>query len=158
MLNFRFAATAIALLAVSGSANAGTTISNNLSNCSAGKGPAVMITVTGIEGASGKMRVQSYPATKQSWLKKGAWLHRIETKATGSTMRFCVPVPSAGNYAIAIRHDKNGNGKTDIREDGGGMSNNPSINIFNLGKPSVSKTSFYAGSGITQLSISMKYF
>jgi uncharacterized protein (DUF2141 family) len=51
----------------------------------------------------------------------------------------------------------NGNGKTDISKDGGGFSNNPSINIFNLGKPSVSKVSFYAGTGVTKITINLKY-
>ena len=72
-------------------------------------------------------------------------------------MSFCIPLASAGNYAIAVRHDKNGNGKTDISSDGGGFSNNPSINILNLGKPSVGKVSFYAGSGVTTVTINMKY-
>jgi uncharacterized protein (DUF2141 family) len=73
-------------------------------------------------------------------------------------MTFCVPVPSSGTYGIAIRHDVNGNGKTDIRQDGGAMSNNPSINIFNLGKPSYQKTAFAVGSGVTAINVTMKYF
>ena len=72
-------------------------------------------------------------------------------------MSFCVPVPTAGNYGIAVRHDRNANGKTDIREDGGGFSNNPNITIFNLGKPSVGKVSFYAGTGVTKITINLKY-
>ncbi len=63
----------------------------------------------------------------------------------------------AGNYAVAVRHDKNGNGSTDISSDGGGFSNNPSISVLNLGKPSVGKVSFYVGSGVTTVTINMKY-
>ena len=37
------------------------------------------------------------------------------------------------------------------------MSNNPSINIFNLGKPSYRKTAFTVGEGVTTISIAMKY-
>ena len=73
-------------------------------------------------------------------------------------MTFCMPVPKAGAYAIAVRHDANGNGETDIREDGGAMSNNPSINIFNLGKPGIDKTRFEVGSGVSSISLVMKYF
>ena len=72
-------------------------------------------------------------------------------------MTFCLPVPQAGTYGVAVRHDLNGNGKTDLSEDGGAMSNNPSINIFNLGKPSYKKTAFSVGEGVTTISISMKY-
>ena len=56
-----------------------------------------------------------------------------------------------------MRHDRNGNGKTDISSDGGGFSNNPSISIFNLGKPSVSKAAFQAGPGVTKITINLQY-
>lgn len=151
------AAFAAAALAMTGAASAGSVISNDMSRCGAGKGPAVKVVVNGVKASAGKIRVQSYPATKAAWLNKSQWLHRIETPARAGVMSFCVPVAAAGNYAIAVRHDKNGNGKTDISSDGGGFSNNPSINVFNLGKPSVGKVSFYAGSGVTTVTISMKY-
>jgi uncharacterized protein (DUF2141 family) len=38
------------------------------------------------------------------------------------------------------------------------MSNNPSINIFNLGKPSYKKTAFSVGNEVKTISIAMKYF
>lgn len=132
-------------------------ISNNLSKCSSSAGPAVRVTVTGIKNSSGKMRVQSYRGTKAEWLKKGKWLNRIETRARAGSMTFCMPVPAAGTYGIAVRHDTNGNGKTDISKDGGAMSNNPSINIFNLGKPSYKKTSFYIGPGVKRITVNMRY-
>lgn len=146
-----------ALLFAAGTAAAGAQISNDMSKCAAGQGPAVLVTVRGVESSAGRVRVQSYPATKSAWLAKGAWLNRIEARASAGTMSFCVPVPVAGNYGIAVRHDANGNGKTDISTDGGGFSNNPSISILNLGKPSVGKVSFYAGTGVTRISINLKY-
>ena len=133
-------------------------ISNNMAKCASGAGPAVKVTVTGIKEANGKIRVQSYNGTKADWLETGRWLARIETPAKSGSMTFCLPVPASGTYGIAVRHDVNGNGKTDIREDGGAMSNNPSINIFNLGKPSYKKTAFSVGSGVTSITINMKYF
>lgn len=133
------------------------TIPNTLSNCSASSGPAVKVTVRGIQSSTGKMRVQSYYGTKADWLKSGRWINRIQTSARAGTMTFCLPLPKAGVYGVAVRHDKNGNGKTDISSDGGGMSNNPSINIFNLGKPSYKKTSFAVGEGVTSITINMKY-
>jgi uncharacterized protein (DUF2141 family) len=69
-----------------------------------------------------------------------------------------MPVPASGTYAIAVRHDVNGNGKTDLRTDGGGMSNNPSINILNLGRPGVDKTAFRVGDEVKSISIQMRYF
>lgn len=132
-------------------------IGNDLRKCYAGSGPAVMVTVDDIKSSTGKIRVQSYRATDEDWLKKGRWLSRIEVPAHSGTMTFCLPVPQAGSYAIAVRHDVDGDGKTSIFKDGGAMSNNPSINIFNLGKPSFSKTAVTVGDGVKSIRVMMKY-
>jgi uncharacterized protein (DUF2141 family) len=147
----------VGLALFAGTAVAGQEVSNDLSRCATGEGPAVLVSVNGIKEASGRVRVQSYLATKDAWLAKGGWLHRIETRANSGTMQFCVPVPATGKYGIAVRHDVNGNGKTDISKDGGGFSNNPSINILNLGKPSVNKVAFQAGPGVTRITINLRY-
>ncbi|RDC61231.1 hypothetical protein HME9302_02451 [Alteripontixanthobacter maritimus] len=133
------------------------TISNNLSDCNAGSSSAVMVTVDGIDQSSGTMRVQIYRGTEGEWLKKGKWLSRIETRAKNGSMTFCLPVSGPGTYAVAVRHDKNGNGKTDLTTDGGAMSNNPSLNILNLGKPSYKKTAFSVGTGVKSIRIRMRY-
>ena len=132
-------------------------ISNNPAKCAAGAGPAVRVTVTDIRESTGTMRVQSYRGTKEDWLEKGKWIYRMEAPAKAGSMSFCMPLPRPGTYAIAVRHDINGNGSTDIFTDGGAMSNNPSINIFNLGKPSYKKTAFEVGSGVESISIRMRY-
>lgn len=132
-------------------------ISNNLAKCAAGAGPAVRVTVTDIRESTGTMRVQSYRGTKEDWLEKGKWIYRMEAPAKAGSMTFCMPLPRPGTYAIAVRHDVNGNGDTDIFADGGAMSNNPSINIWNLGKPSYKKTRFDVGPGVESISIRMRY-
>lgn len=133
-------------------------IANNMALCSAGAGPGLEVTVSGIKSSRGIVRVQSYRATPAEWLETGQWINRIEVPAQAGTMTFCVPLPEPGSYGIAVRHDINGNGKTDLREDGGGMSNNPAINIFNLGKPSYKKTATSVGDGVRPISISMRYW
>jgi len=130
---------------------------NDMRRCAAGSGPAIEVTVAGVKNGSGTVRVQTYRATSSDWLQKGRWLSRIEVPARAGSMTFCVPVPAAGDYALAVRHDVNGNGETDITIDGGAMSNNPSINIFNLGRPSVSKTAFAVGNGVKAIRVQMKY-
>jgi uncharacterized protein (DUF2141 family) len=132
-------------------------IGNDMRRCDASGGPAVLVMVDGIKSSTGKLRVQSYRATAADWLQKGRWLTRTDLPARAGSMSICVPVPAAGNYAIAIRHDVDGSGGTDLFKDGGGMSNNPAINIFNLGKPSVSKTSFPVGPGVKTIRIRMRY-
>ena len=132
-------------------------IANDPGKCSSGAGPAVAVTLTGVRDNVGTIRVQSYRATKQDWLEKGRWINRIEAPARAGTMRFCMPVPVSGRYAIAVRHDVDGDGKTDIFGDGGAMSNNPSINLFNLGKPSYKKVGFDVGRGVESITIRMRY-
>ena len=132
-------------------------ISNEPGRCS-GAAPAVRVNISGITPAHGVLRVQLYRGTAADWLQTGRWLNRIEVPARSGSTSVCMPVPGPGTYGIAVRHDVNGNGKTDIRSDGGGMSNNPSINILNLGKPSYSKTAFPVGDGVKTISIQMRYF
>lgn len=146
----------VALLAVSVAANAeGQVISNDLSKCR--NGPSTLVHISGVKTGTGRIRVQSYRANASEWLAKGRWLTRVEVPAHAGAMTVCVPLPEAGSYGIAVRHDINGNGKTDLTSDGGGMSNNPSINIFNLGKPSYKKTAFDVGNAPRAISITMKY-
>lgn len=132
-------------------------IANNMRACAPGAGPAIRVTINGVKNASGKVRVQVYNGTRADWLEKGRWLNRIELPARAGRMTVCVPVPSSGDYAVAVRHDVNGNNETDIRTDGGAMSRNPSINIFNLGKPGIDKTRFSVGEGVSSIAITMKY-
>jgi uncharacterized protein (DUF2141 family) len=132
------------------------TIANDPANCR-GSGPAVRVTVTEIKSGAGTIRVQLYRGTRQDWLESGRWLNRIQAPARAGSMSFCMPVPQAGTYAIAVRHDVNDNDKTDLTIDGGGMSNNPSINIFNLGKPSHTRTAFPVGEEVKAITIRMRY-
>lgn len=133
-------------------------ISNNMRSCAPGAGPAVRVTINGVKNSSGKVRVQVYNGTKADWLESGRWLNRIEMPAREGRMTVCMPVPSSGPYAIAVRHDVNGNGSTDIRTDGGAMSNDPSISIFNLGRPGIEKTRFNVGQGVETINVTMRYF
>ena len=129
---------------------------HDAAKCS-GDGPAVRITVSGVKASRGTLRVQLYRATRADWLETGRWLNRIEVPARAGTMSVCMPAPGPGTYGIAIRHDVNGNGETDLTQDGGGASNNPSFNVFNLGKPSYSKVAFTLGREVKAMTIRMRY-
>lgn len=132
-------------------------ITHSPAKCSSGQGPAVWITINGISASKGLLRVQSYRGVESDWLQKGRWLNRIELPARAGQMSVCMPLPASGTYAIAVRHDVNQNGETDLSEDGGGMSNNPSINVFNLGRPSYKKTAFTVDGGVKPITITMRY-
>jgi len=136
-----------------------TELTHSVAPCRSGApGPAVWLSISGIKQGGGIMRVQLYRGTQEDWLASGRWLNRIELPARAGTMTVCMPVPQAGSYGIAVRHDINGNGKTDLTTDGGGMSNNPSINIFNLGRPSYTRTAFPVARGeVKPMAIRMRY-
>ncbi len=133
-------------------------ISNDMRKCGAGaSGPAVHVEVSGFKAATGRVRVQAYPATKGAWLEKGAWINRIDAPVSprGGKMTFCVPVPDTGAYGIAVRHDVDGSGKSGWN-DGGGFSNNPSLSLLSL-KPSASKTAIRVGPGVTRIQVVLNY-
>jgi uncharacterized protein (DUF2141 family) len=133
---------------------------NDLALCAPGKGPAVRIAVSGLKSSAGNLFVRAYPANKTDWLVSKRYVMRVDAKPQQGSMTVCVPLPAPGDYAIAVQHDVNGNRKTDISTDGAGMSNNPGIKKV-LGlvprAPSVDKTRFSAGPGITRMTISMQY-
>lgn len=132
-------------------------IDHDPSVCDVGSSAALLVTINGVKNSNGTMRVQSYRGVKSDWLKKGKWIYRIEVPASAGSMTFCMPLPGPGEYGIAVRHDTNDNGKTDLSVDGGAMSNDPYIGLFNLGKPSYKKTRVTVGEAVMPISINMKY-
>ncbi|TRD12728.1 DUF2141 domain-containing protein [Erythrobacter insulae] len=134
-------------------------IGNDLAKCTAGKGPAVSLRIDGLKSSGGNLFVRTYYAKRGDWLKSKRYLTRIDAKPRKGSMTVCVPVPSKGDYAIAVQHDTNGNREMDFSEDGAGMSNNPKIGSF-LGiprPPSVNQVAFRVGNGIKPMSITVRY-
>lgn len=155
-INLRLAIPSLGfLLFLDAPALAGSKIANDLSLCD-GSEPAILASVVGLKSSTGRVRVQSYHATEHDWLEKGRWLKRIDVPASGRAMRICLPFDRPGTYAVAIRHDVNGNGETDFTRDGGGMSRNPSISIFNLGRPDHDEVAVQVD-GLERMTIEMRY-
>src|SRR3546814_6459881 len=89
---------------------------------------AVLVDVRGFKAHTGTLRVQIYNADKND-LEKRKWLDRVDVPVSRSGgMQVCVPVKQPGTYVVSVRHDANGNGKSD-RSDGGGMSGNPDMQV-----------------------------
>ena len=152
-------ACALGLAAPLAAETLGVKIDNDMSRCAPGQGPAVRLEVTGLKSASGNLFVRTYRARESEWLKSRRYLHRIDTVPRKGAATVCVPLPAAGDYAIAVQHDVNGNMEKDFSTDGAGMSNNPEIRTF-LGiprPPGLDKTRFRAGEGVTRVAIRMRY-
>jgi uncharacterized protein (DUF2141 family) len=61
----------------------------------------------------------------------------------------------AGAYAVAVRHDADGNGKSGWN-DGGGFSNNPRLSLTNL-KPSWRRVAIDVGNGVKPVNVVLNY-
>lgn len=125
--------------------------------CRAGTpGPAALVRIYGFKDRGGTLRVQLYGNNPDDFLAKGKKLKRIELPVTpAGDMNVCVDLPSYGEYAIAVRHDRDGNRKSGWN-DGGGFSGNPNISLTNL-KPDYEDTSFAAKQGVTVVDVVMNY-
>src|SRR3546814_5265284 len=92
------------------------------SACAAGKGPAVLVNVSGFKDRAGRMKLELYPATEADWLE-----HRKTLEAAGKTFRrvwadvpasgavaMCIKVPKPGRYGLVFTHDRDGKNKFSI--------------------------------------------
>jgi|KBSMisStaDraftv2_1062788.scaffolds.fasta_scaffold168087_2 uncharacterized protein (DUF2141 family) len=125
-----------------------------------GAKPAMLVRVEGLKARTGTVRVQSYGGDPSRYFDKGTYLERVEVHvpATGP-VEVCLPVPRPGLYAVSVRHDANGNGSTDIGNDGGGFSGNPSYSLFDAmfkRKPSPVQVQVHVA-GLTPVPVVLNY-
>lgn len=126
------------------------------------KGPAVLITLTGLKDRTGQMRAEVYPANDDDFLEDdnilvmdGKTFRRVEEPlAQSGPVQLCVRLPGPGSYTLSVLHDRDMNRKFGISSDGIGFPNNPKLG---LSKPKAAAVRFDAGPGITDLSIRLNY-
>jgi uncharacterized protein (DUF2141 family) len=126
--------------------------------CAAGGSPAILVHVTGVRSDVGVIRVQAYGGDPARYFDKGTYIERIDMP-TAKARDICVPVPKPGTYAIFVRHDVNGNGKSDMK-DGGGMSGNPHMSLWDIitkSKPAPRDVQVQVGTGVTPVHVVMNY-
>ena len=124
--------------------------------CERGDAPAVLVRVPALKERSGKLRVQIYGDNPADFLAKGQWLKRVDVPVTGGgPMNVCVALPSAGRFAVAVRHDLDGDGKSGW-SDGGGFSRNPGLSLLKL-KPSYTDVAVTVGNGVKPLDVYLNY-
>jgi uncharacterized protein (DUF2141 family) len=148
-----------ALLLAGMNAPAAATMGPHAATCDAGQS-SVIVNVTGFRERAGRIRVQLYAANPRTFLERGQYLVRVDIPVTRSgDMPVCVPVAQPGRYAISVRHDSNGNGRSD-RSDGGGFSGNPSVSLLDLAlkrKPSLSRVGFDVGAQPVRVNVILNY-
>ncbi len=120
---------------------------------------AVLVDVRGFKARSGTLRVQIYSANS-GYLDKRKWIERVDLPVLKSgPMQVCVPVKGPGSYVVSVRHDLNGNGKSD-RSDGGGLSGNPDMKLFDFitkRKPKLAEVSFAVGDATKRVPVTLNY-
>lgn len=121
---------------------------------------AVLVTVTGLKKRAGTISVRLYANNRATFMERDKWLARVDVPVSRTgTMAVCVPVAKPGTYAVFVRHDMNGNRKSD-RSDGGGLSGNPKYSLTDVllqKKPSMAKVAFNVGAATARITIVMNY-
>ena len=122
-----------------------------------GNGQAVLVTVNGFRARTGNVRVAIYGSDPRRFLARGQTLRKINVPVTGAgPMRICVALPGPGRYAVAVRHDVNGNNSRGDWSDGAGFSRNPRISLVHL-RPSFNNVAIDVGRGVTPVNVILNY-
>lgn len=117
---------------------------------------AVLVRVDGFKEREGTLRVQVYGSNPADFLAKGKKLRRIDVPVSRSgRMDVCVALPAPGAYAVAVRHDLDGNGKSGW-SDGGGFSRNPRISLLRL-KPNFNDVVIQVGHYVRPVDVTLLY-
>jgi uncharacterized protein (DUF2141 family) len=120
-----------------------------------GNGPALLVNVSGLKARTGNIRVNVYGSDPNRFLERGQYVRQINVRATrAGTMPICVQLPSAGRYAVAVRHDVDGDGND--WGDGGGFSRNPRLSLTNL-RPSYNNVAFNVARGVQPVNVVLNY-
>ncbi|RVT93337.1 DUF2141 domain-containing protein [Sphingomonas crocodyli] len=151
-----------AAIALAGSAGAGlpahaAILGPEAAACAPGaKTPALLVSIDGFKARTGNLRVQLYGPNPDDFLAKGKKMKRIEMPVSANgAMDVCVALPATGDYAIAVRHDVDGSGKSNW-DDGGGFSRNPKLSLLSL-KPDYDKVVIHTENGVKRVPVTMQY-
>lgn len=95
---------------------------------------SMQIRVLGVRESRGTITVDVHDDDPAKFLKSGGKLARLRVPAVAGETAFCVTVPRAGIYALAIYHDRNANTKLDknfigLPSEPFGLSNNPPLRL-----------------------------
>lgn len=123
--------------------------------CRSGSGgSAILVNVSGFKARAGNIRVNVY-AEESKFLGRGQYIRQINLPVNRSgTMPICVSVPRSGTYAVAVRHDVDGDGND--WSDGGGFSRNPKLSLTRL-RPRFRDVAFNVGNGVAPVNVVLNY-
>ena len=91
----------------------------------------ITVSVDGVRNAEGQIAATLYADAPERFLVKNGSLYVVRTPAVAGVTKFCLFVPQAGVYAIAVYHDEDNSGTINrsgvlgIPTEGFGFTNNP---------------------------------
>jgi len=120
---------------------------------------SITIRITGLRSSDGNLSVALFNAKKGFPGKYERAIKKTSTPAAGSEHVVAFSDVPFGTYAVAVRHDENGNGKLDsnflgMPKEGVGTSNNPKSKF---GPPSFKDASFVLDHDAVELTINLRY-
>lgn len=121
----------------------------------------IVVTVANIKVPEGGNLVVSMYAEKENWLKtEKAWITEVVSVVGDSMTVEFTDLPYDSIYAVAVIHDKNKNGKLDMRKfpwpkpkEGAGVSNNR----FGFGPPDYDDAILRLTVPVLEIRIEMRY-
>lgn len=126
-------------------------------------GPAFLVTAAGLKDRTGTIKVELYPSNDTDFLRDDTHLlgdgkpfrrSVVAIPATGP-VTVCIRAPAPGPWSMIIMHDRDGNRKFSLSQDGIGFANNPRISV--LARPKAAQTRVIAGPAITAVTVRMNY-
>ena len=126
-------------------------------------GPAFLINATGLKDRKGTLKVELYAANDEDFLADdnkliaaGKAFRRavVDLPATGPA-QLCIRAPGAGQWALALLHDRDSNRKFSLFSDGVGFPGNPTR--LTRAKPTVETGRAVAGAGPTTINVRLLY-
>ncbi len=126
------------------------------------KGPAIVATAVGLKDRRGTLRLELYSPVDGEWLEDDRDLVRdgkvfrravLAVPAQGP-VELCVRAPHAGEWSLALIHDRAGAKKFKLSSDGIGFSNNPKLG---LSPPKAAAAAIAVGPGVTRINVVMNY-
>lgn len=122
-------------------------------------GVRVSLTIQNVRSGAGQVAAVVFGDDPKRYLKPHGELETIHDPANPGATTVCFWLPKAGDYALFVYHDANGNNDIDtgllgIPKEGYAFSNNVRPK---LSAPSFKSTHFTAGPGETDLTVKLHY-
>ena len=122
-------------------------------------GPALLVKLAGLKNRTGEVRVRAFGGDPATYFDKRHVTAAVyKTPPASGPVEYCLGV-RPGLYAVDVRQDVNGDGKTSA-VDGVGASGNPQLSLFDVilkRRPPAAQVQVRVAQGVTVVPITVRY-